>query len=256
MRGGGEDRGPGADLDDLAKIHHRNPVRDMMHHAQIMRDEQVGQPEIFAQVPQQVQDLRLYGHVQRRDRLVADDEIGGQRQGAGDADPLPLAAGKLVREAPGLAGAKPDARKKIAQPLLARNRIADAMDHQGLDDQLADGHPRVQRAERVLEHDLHAPPQRAHLGGRRGPKVDAVEAYRTRGRLEQPQDQASRRGLAAAAFADQPQRLALGDVEADVVDGQNARPPAGEAALSAGEFFAQPAHAEERSAHAGMPPNS
>ena len=37
-----------------------------------------------------------------RDRLVADDELGPQGQGAGDADALALAAGELVRVAAGV----------------------------------------------------------------------------------------------------------------------------------------------------------
>jgi hypothetical protein len=39
-------------------------------------DEQIGQPELALQVLHQVDDLRLDRDVQRRDRLVADDEFG------------------------------------------------------------------------------------------------------------------------------------------------------------------------------------
>ncbi len=35
------------------------------------------------------------------------------KQGRGDDGPLPLAAGKLVREAPGLVGTKPDSRHQL-----------------------------------------------------------------------------------------------------------------------------------------------
>src|SRR3712207_7733583 len=48
------------------------------------------------EVVQQVEDLALDRHVQRADRLVAHDEVGVERQGAGDPDPLPLPAGELV----------------------------------------------------------------------------------------------------------------------------------------------------------------
>ena len=41
---------------------------------------------------QQVQHLRLHGDIQRRDRLVGDNQARVQRQGAGDADALPLPA--------------------------------------------------------------------------------------------------------------------------------------------------------------------
>src|SRR5699024_12195412 len=46
--------------------------------------------------------LPIYGNVQRRDRLVADDELGVHGQGAGDAHALPLPARELVRVAVGV----------------------------------------------------------------------------------------------------------------------------------------------------------
>ena len=64
-----------------------------------MGDEQVGQAELLLQVFEQVDDLGLDRDVERRDRLVGDDEIGVGRERAGDADALPLAAGELVRVA-------------------------------------------------------------------------------------------------------------------------------------------------------------
>ena len=46
---------------------------------------------------QQAQDLRLHRDVQRRDRLVRDENLGIERERACDADALALAAGELVR---------------------------------------------------------------------------------------------------------------------------------------------------------------
>ncbi len=57
-----------------------------------MRDKQIGQTKFFAQILQQVNHLRLDRHVQRGNRLVADNEFGIQRQRPRDPDPLPLAA--------------------------------------------------------------------------------------------------------------------------------------------------------------------
>ena len=54
-----------ANLDDLADIHDRHPVADVGNHAQVVGDEQVGQPHLFLQILEQVQDLRLHGHIQR-----------------------------------------------------------------------------------------------------------------------------------------------------------------------------------------------
>ena len=47
--------------------------------------------ESLAQLHQQIENLGLDRHVERADRLVADDELGLNRERAGDADALALA---------------------------------------------------------------------------------------------------------------------------------------------------------------------
>src|SRR3546814_10732760 len=49
--------------------------------------------------------------------------------------------------------------------------------------------------------------------------VLALEPHLAAGRLDQPEDAASRRGLAAAGLADDPERFAGLEFEADAVDG-------------------------------------
>ena len=66
------------------------------------------------QVLEQVQDLRLHGDVERRDRLVADDQLRLQRERARDPDPLPLAARELVRVAVVVLGAETDPGEQLA----------------------------------------------------------------------------------------------------------------------------------------------
>ena len=80
-----------------AEIHHRHAVGDVAHHRQVVGDEQQRETQRFLQFVQQVHHLRLHGHVEGGDRLVADDELRLQHQRPGDADALALAAGKLVR---------------------------------------------------------------------------------------------------------------------------------------------------------------
>ena len=67
-----------------------------------MGDKQVRQPELPLEILQHIDHLGLNGHVQGGDGLVADDELGIDRQGAGDADALALAAGELVGVAVGV----------------------------------------------------------------------------------------------------------------------------------------------------------
>jgi hypothetical protein len=50
-------------------------VGDVADDVEVVRDEDVGEVEVALEVLQQVEDLRLHGDVERRDRLVADDQL-------------------------------------------------------------------------------------------------------------------------------------------------------------------------------------
>ncbi len=52
-------------LDDPAEVHHRDLVRDVLDDGEVVRDEEVGQPEVALQVGQQVDDLGLDRDVER-----------------------------------------------------------------------------------------------------------------------------------------------------------------------------------------------
>ncbi len=70
----GKQFGRRRDLDESAEIHHRDPVRDVLYDRKVVRDEQQAQAEPGFQRLEQVENLRLHGHVERRDRFVANDK--------------------------------------------------------------------------------------------------------------------------------------------------------------------------------------
>ena len=133
------------------------------------------------QLLEQVHDLRLDRDVERRDGLVADDEVRVERERPREPDALPLAARELVRVARG-GVARAGRRRRAAR---ARGSATDLRSptpctlHR-LADHAPDAVPRVQRRERVLEDHLHAPPQRAQLALAEVRDVPAVEADRAR----------------------------------------------------------------------------
>jgi hypothetical protein len=47
-------------LHDLAHVHDSNPVRDVLHNTEIMRDEQIREVEFLLQILKEVEDLGLY----------------------------------------------------------------------------------------------------------------------------------------------------------------------------------------------------
>jgi hypothetical protein len=73
--------------------------------------------------PEQLQDLRLHGDVERRGRLVGDQQVGLVGERHGDHHALALAAGELVRI--GIRAAFPDrgCRPRSAVPACASRAL-------------------------------------------------------------------------------------------------------------------------------------
>jgi hypothetical protein len=102
----------------------------------------------------------------------------------------------------------------------------------------AHAHARVQRRVRVLEDHLHAPAQLAQLASARRADVHALEPDRPAVRLDEPDEAARQRRLAAARSTRDAEDLAARERERHVVDG----PVAGERAAQ--HLEPRPAQAE------------
>ncbi len=148
-------------LHHAAEIHHDDPVADVPDHVEIVGDEQHGEPEVALQPGEQIDDLRLDRDVERRDRLVRDDEARLHRERAGDDDPLALAAGELMRIAVRMGRGEADALEQLHDARPPPARLPEPMDLERLAENIRDAHARVEAGERILENDLHPPPQRA-----------------------------------------------------------------------------------------------
>jgi hypothetical protein len=96
-----------------------------------VRDEDVGELELLLQVGEQVDHLCLDRDVEGRDGLVGDHELRPQRQCARDPDPLPLAAGELVRVAVVVLGREPDLLEQLLHLPLSLLPVADVVDRSG-----------------------------------------------------------------------------------------------------------------------------
>ncbi len=210
-----EHRDPVGHLGDAADVHDRHPVADVLDDAHVVGDEQVGQVELALERLEQVQHLGLDGHVEGGHGLVAHQQVRLDDQRAGDADPLPLAAAELVRVATGVVGHEADEVHHPAHLRGALRRGADAVDPQALADAVADRRSRIERRVRVLEDDLHPPPERLEGAALDLRDVGPVERDRARRGLDQPQEQPPDRRLARSRLAHEPERLAAADVEAD-----------------------------------------
>jgi hypothetical protein len=194
-------------LDDPPEIHHRHPVRDMLHHGEVVRDEEIGKIELPLEIAEQVDDLRLDRDVERRDRLVAHHELGVGRQRARNPNALALPAREFVRVSRRMVARQPHQPHELPHARPPLRPPADPVHLERLLENFPNRHPRIERGERVLEDDLHAlpePPQRLALKLR---DVLSAEPDRPRGRRNEPEHEPRRRRFPAPRFAHQRQRL-------------------------------------------------
>ena len=101
------------------------------------------------------------------------------------------------------------------------------MDRERLGDEIEDRLARVERLVGILEHHLHARPDRAQCPSRERRDVGAAEHDPAAARFLQAEDRPRDGGLPAARLSDEREHLPRSDVEGDAVDrAHGIRPPA------------------------------
>src|SRR5260221_173432 len=107
-------------LDDLALAHDGEAVADIGDDGEVVADQHDGQPVLGAQAVEQVEDLRLHRDVERRGRLVEQQDRRLEDEGARDGDALALPAGKLMRVAEAVLLPEPDLGEGARDALVDR----------------------------------------------------------------------------------------------------------------------------------------
>ena len=154
--------------------------------------------------------------IERRDRLVEHQHLRVQRQGAGDSDPLALAAGELVREAAGCTGVESNESDNSStrcprSPMpwtVSGSATMSRTDRRGFSDAYGSWNTIWMRRA-----------QRTHLLVGQVTELDAVERDAAVGRALKPQQQSRCCRLAASGFANQSQCLARPEREVDARHG-------------------------------------
>ncbi len=147
-----------SDLAELAEIHDADPVADLLDQGEVVRDEQIGEAELAAELLEEVEHLRLDQHVERGDRLVADEQRRLERDRAGDRDPLRLPARQLARVPLAVPGrVEADQVEQLVDPLAAGPLVACVVGDERLLDDRSHVPLGVKRPEWVLEHELDVP---------------------------------------------------------------------------------------------------
>ena len=155
----------GRKLNHIAQIHDADSVRNILYNRKVMRDKQIGQLGIFLQILKQVDNLRLNGYIQRRNRFIADYKLRLNSQRSGDTDTLTLTAGELMRET--MQKIRLQTALLHDSKHLRLHAVIFLDEHMmrlhTVADDIAYRHPRIQRRIRILKNHLQIRPQQAHL---------------------------------------------------------------------------------------------
>ena len=200
-------------LNDVPIVHHEHMLADPPHHGKLMRDEQNSHAVLLLKLIQKLEYPVARLRVERRRRLIEDQQPRPQEHRDGDHHTLPLPAGQFLRNASkdALRLRELDLHKGVRQLfilLLLRQMHVVVREH--FPHLTPDRHRGVQRRHRLLEHHRHhvaAEHRELFLRAREHidrPRVRAKQDFpRHTGRIGQKAHNGQRRhALAAAGFAD------------------------------------------------------
>jgi hypothetical protein len=195
-------------LDDLTRVHDRNPIAQIPCDRKVVRDKQDGYSKPTLMMPDQIKDLTLNQIVEIGCRLVGNDKLRSQRQHHANENPLQHAAAQLMRI--GINGAIrcTDAHlleqvQRIGLPHLFHFRAAGSATRHGVSEIPAYGLRWVERTHRVLkDHRQLGATKRCEVGiGHAGELVmsepDVFRFHLSMLRKE-PQDRQAGDGLAGS----------------------------------------------------------
>src|SRR5688572_31542547 len=172
------------DLDDLAEIHHGNAIANVFDNAEIVRNEEIRQAELFLQILQEVEHLRLNRDIERGNRFVAHDELGLDRQGARNAQALALAATEFVRIARGSRRRQAHDIEQLEHALACPRAARETVNLEHFAQHVTNCETRVQRTIWILENDLRLAPQLSQILFTHFEDLTAVEYGTSRCRFD------------------------------------------------------------------------
>ena len=211
-------------LDDVAGVHHGHGVAGLADDGEVVGDEDDRHPGLLLQLDEEGEDLLLHGDVDRRRRLVGEQQLGTGGNGHRDHHPLAHATGKLVRVVPRPLGGRGDADgAQEIDGALGRLLVGEAEpDAQHLGKLRADRVDRVEGGARVLEdHRDLAPAHGLHADRPRSDDAAALPNHLAgedlAGLGHHVHDRPQGHALSATGLADDAERLRRREGEVDVV---------------------------------------
>ena len=145
----------GGHFNQITEIHNADSVAEVFYDRQVVRDEQNGKSELFTQIVQQVDDLRLNGNVQSGNRFVCNDKFRLHDDGTSHADTLTLTAGELVRITRRMLRNKAYHFQNFVNFFVYILFVLYALYNKAFGNDISDRHTRIQRCDRILEDHLN-----------------------------------------------------------------------------------------------------
>jgi hypothetical protein len=198
------------DLLDRSLVHDGDPVGDRQRFLLIVGHVQRGDFQVFLYLGELDLELVAKTLVERAERLVHQQHLRLDGDGAGGRNALLLATGERLRVAVG-EPVEVDEREHLVDPVVDRV-IRDALPVEAERDVLSDGHVRKQRV--ILKHH-----SRVALVGRHARHVLAGQRDGSAGGRFEPGEHPKRRRLARARGTQQREQLAVFHLERYLVDG-------------------------------------
>ena len=95
-----ENRAGWPQFDGFPQVHDQEAAAQLPYDAQVMRDQNVRQPELPPKLQQQGDDLGLEREIERRGRLVEQKDLRTRCDGSRDRNALLLPSTELMRQLP------------------------------------------------------------------------------------------------------------------------------------------------------------
>ena len=144
----------GASLNDVAKVHNGDLIGDILNNGEVVGNEHIGHTLFSLELLEKVDDLCLDRNVERRNGLIADNELGLDRKRTRDAYSLTLTAGELVRISVVMMGLKAASCHNASYVFGNFGIGNDLMDLNCLAYDRADRHSGRKRRIGILEYEL------------------------------------------------------------------------------------------------------
>src|SRR5205814_2967698 len=197
-------------------------VRELEQQREVVRDEEDGEAEVLLQRLDLLQDLALDDDVERRRRLVEQDQLRVQRKRDRDDHSLAHPPGELVRVGTEARAIDADELEQLLSLRECATLVDALVRAHRVDELVADAQDGVERVHRALEDHRHvAPAEAAQLLRALADEVLAPEHNTAPGdparRAQDLYDGVRDRRLAAARLACETEGLALVNREVDAV---------------------------------------